>query len=342
MQNQIFALNYPRCAGCLFWLSKSWMVHGLNVYVKKYENGDRDAWNRFIAESKNGVFLFDRNYMEYHSDKFTDNSLLFYNEDDEMVAIMPANRDNGTMYSHAGLTFGGIISSFTMKTSAMMSIFASLFEYSKENGFGRIVYKPVPKIYHKIISEEDLYAIFRAGGKLVRRDVGTAIDLEIGVSYNSQRKKSLKRARNNHLLVERSHDFKGFMELGDKILDEKFGVRPTHTARELELLESRFPDSIKLYNSYKDGCMVAGVLIYENTDVAHAQYEFISDQGKKCGGLDIIYDFLFNHLYMNKKYFSFGISTQNEGRILNEGLINFKEGFGGSAYVQDFYEIEVA
>lgn len=312
----------------------------MEIYVKKYEKSDREAWNRFIPESKNGPFLFDRNYMEYHSDRYTDNSLLFYMEDD-LVALLPANRDDGTMYSHGGLTFGGVVSGFGMRTATMMSIFRSILDYSKENGIRRIIYKPVPRIYQKINSEEDLYAIYRVGGKLIRRDLATAVDLKVGLSYNSQRRKSLKRAMKNHLMVERSHDFRGFMELGERVLKEKYGVHPTHTYKELEFLESRFPDNIKLYNSYKDGRMVAGVLVYENPEVVHAQYEFTSDLGRKCGALDIIYDFLFNHLYVNRKYFSFGISTQDEGQTLNEGLVNFKEGFGGSSFVQDFYEIGV-
>ncbi len=45
--------------------------------------------------------------------------------------------------------------------------------------------------------------------------------------------------------------------------------------------------------------------------------------------------------YYEKKYFDFGISTEKEGHFLNEGLIAFKESFGGSAVIHDFYEISV-
>ena len=38
------------------------------------------------------------------------------------------------------------------------------------------------------------------------------------------------------------------------------------------------------------------------------------------------------------KYFDFGISTEHNGRLLNEGLIYQKEGFGGRGICYDTYE----
>ena len=41
---------------------------------------DFEAWNKLVSESKNGTFLFDRNFMDYHKHKFQDFSLMIYNE----------------------------------------------------------------------------------------------------------------------------------------------------------------------------------------------------------------------------------------------------------------------
>ena len=43
-------------------------------------------------------------------------------------------------------------------------------------------------------------------------------------------------------------------------------------------------------------------------------------------------------LYADRRYFSFGISTEQAGQYLNEGLIAQKEGFGARTVVHDFYE----
>ena len=41
--------------------------------------------------SKNGTFLFLRAYMDYHSDRFHDHSLMFHNEKGKLIAVLPAN-----------------------------------------------------------------------------------------------------------------------------------------------------------------------------------------------------------------------------------------------------------
>lgn len=60
--------------------------------IIRYAPALADEWNGFVARSKNGTFLFDRRYMDYHSDRFEDYSLMFYREG-RLYALMPANRD---------------------------------------------------------------------------------------------------------------------------------------------------------------------------------------------------------------------------------------------------------
>ena len=38
--------------------------------IKRYTPEQADEWNQFVAASKNGTFLFDRRYMDYHADRF--------------------------------------------------------------------------------------------------------------------------------------------------------------------------------------------------------------------------------------------------------------------------------
>lgn len=43
--------------------------------------------------------------------------------------------------------------------------------------------------------------------------------------------------------------------------------------------------------------------------------------------------------FNDKKFFSFGISTENKGKVLNEGLAFFKEAFGARGVVNNAYEL---
>ncbi len=308
--------------------------------IARYEDKHKSLWDKFISESKNGVFLFYRDYMEYHSERFSDFSLLFY-DDNRLAAVMPANFKDNMLFSHGGLTFGGVISDYKMKTPLMLEIFKALREYLKAQGIMEIVYKAIPYIYHDVPAEEDLYALFLHNAKLARRDVSSTIFMKEKMAYSKGRKWSVKKSKSTGLDVRRSHDFKSFMAIEEDNLRNKYGVKPTHSTTEMELLASKFPENIKLFAAYKSDIMVAGVIVYENTTVVHTQYIASTDEGKELFAGDLLLDFLINGQYVEKRYFDFGISTEKEGRFLNVGLITQKEEFGASAVVYDTYELEL-
>src|ERR1700734_2870883 len=97
------------------------------IRIERYESRNKACWDDFVRQSKNGVFLFYRDYMEYHADRFSDFSLLFF-QGSELIALVPANRVDETVISHGGLTFGGIISDSTMNTSRMLEVFSALVD----------------------------------------------------------------------------------------------------------------------------------------------------------------------------------------------------------------------
>ena len=139
-----------------------------------------------------------------------------------------------------------------------------------------------------------------------------------------------------------STDFDTYWEILEKNLSERHNTRPVHSLREIRYLHSRFFNNIVLFASYQDQEMLAGVVIYESKNVAHAQYIASSKKGRDLGALDAIFFFLINDYYKEKKrYFDFGISTEKNGLFLNTGLIFFKEGFGARAVAYDFYEVEL-
>src|SRR5207244_2191468 len=129
------------------------------VRFERYEPRWRSVWDGFVARSKNGVFLFHRDYVEYHADRFTDHSLLFL-DGEKVLALLPGSRREDALASHAGLTFGGFVTDHSMKTPQMLRLFDLLRQHCRGEGITRIVYKAVPHIYHRVPAEEDLYALF--------------------------------------------------------------------------------------------------------------------------------------------------------------------------------------
>jgi Acetyltransferase (GNAT) domain len=310
------------------------------IEIVKYESSYKSRWDDFVSNSKNGSFLFYRDYMEYHSDRFLDSSLMFFDKD--LIAVMPANVAGDFLYSHQGLTYGGIVTGYDMKLRVMLDLFDALMGHLKEHQVKTFIYKTVPHIYHLIPAEEDLYALFRHNAKLVRRDASAAIFLHERIAFSKGRKRGVKRGKSKKLTVKRTNDFGTFMSIAKDILSRKYDTTPTHTAREIESLATRFPEKIKLFAAYQDETMLAGVIMYETTRVAHIQYIFSTEHEQKVSAGEVILDYLLNDYYArrDKQYFDFGISTEQGGWHLNRGLIAYKEGFGARATMYDTYEVD--
>ena len=306
-------------------------------YTKKF----KDLWNEFVKNCKNTHFFFQRDYMEYHSDRFEDFSLMIFDETDKLIAILPANIKEDILYSHQGLTFGGFLVDDKMKTETMLEIFELLKIYLKSENIKKIVYKCIPYIYHLKPSEEDRYALFRNDARLIRRDVTTTIFLDNKIKYQEQRCRAIKKAIKNELVFEESKDYKSYWNILEETLNMQHNTKPVHNVEEIEKLANLFPGNIKLFVGKKEKKILAGTLIFENKEIVHTQYLANSFEGRNLGALDFVIDKLIEKVYLSKKYFDFGISNEDAGKYLNTGLIAQKEGFGARAIVHDFYELEI-
>lgn len=312
----------------------------MTITAEKYSSKNKDIWNEFIKNSKNGIFMFDRNFMDYHSDRFIDFSLMFY-EEEKLIAVMPASLHGEEIRSHGGLTYGGIICDSLMKQHRMLECFQVLKTFLKQQNIRRIIYKTIPHIYHKQPAEEDLYALFINNAKLFRRDISTTINLKTPIKMPKGRKAQISRAKREGIEIVQSDDFETFIELENKILLEHHNTKAVHSAQELKLLKSRFNNQIELWLAQLNGKIIAGTLIFIYENTVHTQYMAADETARELGGLDLLIKTLMDKFEGEKTYFDFGISTEDGGRYLNYGLISQKEGFGGRGIVYDFYELNL-
>lgn len=309
--------------------------------IRRYTPEHVDEWNQFVAESKNGVFLFDRRYMDYHSDRFCDHSLMFYS-DGRLLAVLPAHQSGDTLCSHNGLTYGGLVMSPRLTVVQTMHLFREMNEYLRSQGIRHVSYKAIPWIYHRLSAEEDLYALYHeCHARIVARDFATNIYLSAGLRWERVRRRGIVRARNAGVVVERSNHYEAFWQVLADNLMNKYGVKPVHSLQEIELLQERFPQNIQLYQAVREGKVLGGVVLYISSQVVHAQYSSASPEGKKLGVIDLLYDQIFKD-YRDYPYFDFGRSTEHpDGSGLNENLVFQKEGYGGRGLCYDIYEWDV-
>lgn len=316
------------------------------IDIRRYTSDKADEWNRFVAKSKNGTFLFDRTYMDYHADHFADHSMMVYRKG-RLWALLPANVLGDTLYSHQGLTYGGLITSHTATTANVMEVFEKMNRQLWEDGIGRVVYKPTPWIYHRMPAEEDLYALFAVcHARLTARDVSSAMMQEPRLPFTEARRSGLRKATSAGITIAESErlaenaDLNTFWHILDNNLWQSHGVHPVHSLAEMQLLACRFPDNIRLFTAKRDDIMLGGTLIYETPQVVHTQYISASEDGKRLGVLDQLFDFLIHKRYHDAHCIDFGKSTSTSDCTLNAKLIFQKEGFGARAVCYDTYEWE--
>lgn len=309
--------------------------------IRKYDIADRQEWDSFIGKSKNGTFLFKRGYMEYHNDRFEDYSLLVY-DNKKLRAVLPANVKDDILQSHGGLTYGGLISDGCMTTETAMEVFSEINKYLLEQGIEKVVYKPTPWIYHTLPAEEDLYAIIQVcGAKLISREISSTVYLPNRPKFSQLRRRCVNKARRNGIKVRECNDIATFWNILNANLEGRYGVSPVHTEKELSLLVSRFPDSIKLFMAYDGEEALGGTLVFVMNEIVHTQYIAASPKGKTVGALDMVFDELINEEFSNYRFLDFGKSTEHHGIWLNKNLIHQKEGFGGRGVCYDVYEWNV-
>lgn len=309
--------------------------------IRRYRREDKELWNSFVNKARNATFLFDRNYMDYHADRFDDNSFMFYHKG-KLKAVLPANVAGDTLYSHQGLTYGGLLLDKKATVEDVLECFDSLNSWLRENGISKVVYKTLPWIYQQYPSEEDLYALtWKCKAQLISRDISSSIVIDNKLKFAESRKSGIRKALSLNIEVGESNDVDGFWHVLEDNLGNRYNAKPVHTSSEMKLLMSRFPNNIRLYVAKMNGEIVGGTLIYVTPQVVHTQYISASVEGKKHGALDLLFDYIINKVYANCRYFDFGKSTEQGGAYLNEPLIFQKEGFGGRGVCYDWYQWEL-
>lgn len=298
---------------------------------------DTLRWNEFPAASRISSILFQRSYMDYHADRFADCSLMLY-KGQRLMAILPGCVSGDTFASHAGLTYGGLITSPRATIEDVVESFQAANQLLRDRGIKRVVYKPTPYIYHRIPADEDLYALTNVcHARLASRAISSAISCENRPRMFDIRRSGVRKASKQGITIRRTDDFAPFWQLLTDNLRARHNTAPVHTLDEISRLAAAMPGAIRLHVAELDGRCLAGTVIYLSDRVAHAQYISASPEGRDCGALDLLFAELIQKEYQSVPWFDFGISTEEAGTVLNHGLIYQKEGFGGRGVCYDCY-----
>lgn len=314
------------------------------MHIEPYRESSAADWDQFCEAAHNATLLHTRRFLSYHGDRFADHSLILRDDKGAIVGLFPAAvspADDGLIVSHPGLTYGGLIHQAGLYGERLIAALSAVCAHYAEAGFDRLLYKVVPRIYHRVPAEDDLYALFRLDARLVRRDLSATVDLAHRGKVSQRRARGCRKARKQGLDIRHDMaDLPAYWALLNDVLSDRHDARPVHSLAEMQLLAQRFPNAIRLMTAFDADRMVAGVVLFVTDTVMHAQYIAASPAGYAVNALDLLFERAIAEAdAAGLRYFDFGISNEQAGRVLNQGLYQFKHEFGAGGCVHEFYEM---
>ncbi|NJO68904.1 MAG: GNAT family N-acetyltransferase, partial [Bacteroidetes bacterium] len=288
----------------------------------------KEIWNKFLLKSKNGTFLFHRDYIGYHSSRFNNIGLMFKKKG-SYRAMIPLNISDKVAWSHQGITYGGFLFSKDISIQETILIFNQLNEYLRNRNIAEVYYKPLPYIYHTYSSQEDLYALFRLNAQIIGRNISSTIVQSAQLKFTESRLSGLRKGLRLNFQICKEQNFKSFWNILEQNLQSRYGTLPVHTCDEIEQLYLCFPENIILHTVKNEDQVLCGCVIFKSTQVVHVQYISATPEGRQLGALDILFDNLINKEYVQTPFFDLGSSNEEMGKFLNTSLIFQKKVSGG-------------
>lgn len=317
----------------------------MSISVRAYLQNDADAWDDFCKDSLQATLLHTRRFLSYHGDRFADRSLII-EEDGKWVGLFPAALSPGeatSVVSHPGITYGGILHQGGLRGERMITALEVIRRHYAAQGCAKLIYKAVPNFYHQAPAQDDLYALFRLGAERTRCDLSSTIDLHCRLPVSERRRRGLKKAIKAGIgIVGGKQYLAALWEVLTENLARKHGLSPVHDLDEIKLLAGRFPENIGCVCGVMNNTVVAGTLLFITSTTYHAQYIASSEAGHDVSALDAVFEHCIEAAQQNgKRWFDFGVSTEERGFVLNDGLYRFKSEFGAGGTMHEFYELDL-
>ena len=313
-----------------------------NYSVKQYQESDYTNWNAFIGQAKNATFLFHRDFMEYHKDRFEDFSLLIF-ENEKLVAVLPANRVDNIVFSHQGLTYGGLVYADKLKGVNVVTVLDTIFCFFKESGLKSFYYKPIPSFYVSQGNAEIDFFLIKKGAFLDRKEMNLAINLAMPLTISKSKLKHFRKIEELDIEWVEEQQLESFWGLVlEPRLVEKYKAKPVHSLLEISKLKVNFPNNIKQFSVYYDGVIIAGITLFQTETVVKSQYGATTKKGEELRALDFLYiNLIKKYQQEGKLFFDMGIVNEDNKPGYHAGLLKQKEELGCSVYSQDFYKMNL-
>lgn len=311
-----------------------------NLQIIPYNPTYKNQWNEFVKKSANGCFLHDRNFMDYHADRFEDHSLMFFDKE-ELAACFPAHQSGSTLHSHLGLSYGALLTlkqqvEASSETRQIQSVNANIYpgllqnlvNYSKDKNFEKLELKLPPPFFDPYF-EKHYKNLFEWDFQTIEESLDLVVYLKEDWLPSPKKTIGYRNGKFDSLQIVVSEDLKEFWnELLIPQLQKRHDAKPTHTLEEIELLQSRFPSQILQYYVEHEGHKIAGITLFDYGNILKVQYAAANPTGFERNAMDFLYlEIIQEAKDQGREFVDLGTVNNRDGSI-NEGLLRFKKQLG--------------
>jgi lipid II:glycine glycyltransferase (peptidoglycan interpeptide bridge formation enzyme) len=205
------------------------------------------------------------------------------------------------------------------------------------------------RVFHKRPDDELDYALWSNGFRFKGREISTAIPLDFTEADLWQQleggssRSAARKAQRAGIRVGLSEDYDSFCPIAQKNLASRHKTKPVHSLDEMKKIRDLFPDRVFLFAAHKDDRMIAGVwALLVNSNGLHTFYVDQNYEFQRDRPLDLIFVELIRWALQRRyRFINLGISTNQGGSQLDEGLQRFKERHGGRGVMREIYFLKL-
>ncbi len=292
--------------------------------------------------------------MNYHpADRFKDNSILVY-ELGKLVSVFPAaiiHKDGFVLLkSHPGSSYGGFVIKDNIGVNSALNLITEFENYSKANKINKIEFRLQERIFNQKQIDEIEFALKFNNWKREAEELSTFYNLDNINHLNS--KKSLlsmysDKAKTNYYQSLKNGLNSRYLKISEielfytilKSNLEKHKTQPVHSESEIYSLMKSYPNRVRIHGTFRGDELLSAFLIFAVNKIGwHIFYSALDYSKKELLPIKFgLTELLLSLKSEGSKVLNYGISTENSGKIVNYGLFNFKESFGGQSALRTYW-----
>ncbi|MBP9774091.1 MAG: GNAT family N-acetyltransferase [Candidatus Peribacteraceae bacterium] len=322
------------------------------MQVVRFQSSHEQQWETFVAASRNGTVFHTRRFLAYHpADRFEDHSLLFF-DGPHLRAVLPAaertDGDRTLLASHPGASYGGLVLHPDATVADTGIIIDVLIEYARAEKFASLsMLRLTPASVRTQFSDDAEYWLYQRGGIVTRFEMDGSIDLRgwsdnaMLEQFSGKCRNAVRQAQRSGLTVHISEDITAFWTILETTLAARHSAHPTHTREEIERLAKLLGGDLRLFAAFDGDTMVGGILtITLHSKAVYTLYIAQNYEYQKHHPVHLILaEIIRTGIVEKRDTLHLGVSTEDGGKKVNEGLFFFKESFGMKPVRRESWEI---